>query len=61
MMRVGNDTTRENNRAIKRTKKVHGVLEYTEKQFEKYTLCPCCTYFLSKTVRLEALQGFKIP
>jgi hypothetical protein len=61
IMHVDNDTTNKNNWALKRTKKVHGVIEYTEKQFEKYTLCPCCTNFSSKTVRLVALQGFKIP
>jgi hypothetical protein len=47
MMQVGNDTTEESNQAIERTMKVHGVIEYTEKQFEKYTLCHCCTNFLS--------------
>jgi hypothetical protein len=31
----GNDTTEESNRAIKRTKKVHGVIELTEKQFQR--------------------------
>jgi hypothetical protein len=36
MMHVGNDTTEESSRAIKRTKKVHGVIEYIEKQFQKY-------------------------
>jgi hypothetical protein len=36
MMHVGNDTTEERNRAIKRTRKVHGVIEYIEKQFQKY-------------------------
>jgi hypothetical protein len=36
MMHVGNDSTEESNQAIKRTKKVHGVIEYTEKQFQKY-------------------------
>jgi hypothetical protein len=63
MMHVGNDTTEESNRAIKRTKKVHGVIEYIEKQFQKYfsTLCPCCNNFWSKTARLVALCGFKIP
>jgi hypothetical protein len=34
----GNDTTEENNRAIKRTKKVHGVIEHVEKQFQKHFL-----------------------
>jgi dolichyl-phosphate-mannose--protein O-mannosyl transferase len=33
MMHVVNDTTEESSRAIKRTKKVHGVIEYTEKRF----------------------------
>jgi hypothetical protein len=33
---VGNNTTDQSNRAIKRTKKVHGVIEYIEKQFQKY-------------------------
>jgi hypothetical protein len=61
MMHVGNDTTEESNRAIKRTRKVHGVTEYTEKQLEKYILCPCCTNFLRKTVRLVALRRIKIP
>jgi hypothetical protein len=36
MMHVGNDTTKEGNRAIKITKKVHGLVEYIEKQFQKY-------------------------
>jgi hypothetical protein len=36
MMHVGNDTAEERIRAIKRTKKVHGVIEYIEKQFQKY-------------------------
>jgi hypothetical protein len=36
MMHVGNDTTKESIRAIKRTKKVHGVIEYIEKLFQKY-------------------------
>jgi hypothetical protein len=36
MMHVGNNTTEESNRAIKRTMKVHGVIEYIEKQFQKY-------------------------
>jgi hypothetical protein len=35
MMYVGN-TTEESNRAIKRAKKVDGVIEYTEKQFQKH-------------------------
>jgi hypothetical protein len=35
-MHVGNDTTEDSNRANKRTKKVHGVIEYIEKQFQKY-------------------------
>jgi hypothetical protein len=40
MMHVGNDTTEESNWAIKITKKVHGVTEYIEKQFQKYfSLC----------------------
>jgi hypothetical protein len=36
MMHVGNDTTEEINLAIKRTKKVRGMLEYIEKLFQKY-------------------------
>jgi hypothetical protein len=32
----GNDTTEESNQAIKRTKKVHGVIEFIGKQFQKY-------------------------
>jgi hypothetical protein len=36
MMHVENDTSEESNRAIKRTKKAHGVIEYIEKQFQKY-------------------------
>jgi hypothetical protein len=35
-MHVENDTTKESNQAIKRTKKVHVVIEYIEKQFQKY-------------------------
>jgi hypothetical protein len=34
MMYVGNDTTKEINRAIKRTKKLHRVIEHIEKQFQ---------------------------
>jgi hypothetical protein len=36
MMHVGNDTTEEGDDAIKRVRKVHGVIEHTEKQFQKY-------------------------
>jgi hypothetical protein len=36
MMHVGNNTTEESNRGIKITKKVHRVIEYIEKQFQKY-------------------------
>jgi hypothetical protein len=65
MMHVGNDTTEESTRAIKITKKVHGVIEYIEKRFQKYfavfTLCPSCTKISSKTARSVALRGFKIP
>jgi hypothetical protein len=40
MMHVGNNTTEESNRAIKRTKKVHGVIEYRETVSEIFfTLC----------------------
>jgi hypothetical protein len=38
MMHVGNNTTEESNWAIKRTKNVHGVIEYISKQFQKYFL-----------------------
>jgi hypothetical protein len=31
----GNDTTEESSRAIKRTKKVHEVIEHVEKQFQE--------------------------
>jgi hypothetical protein len=71
MMHVGNDTTEESSRAIKRTKKVHGVIEYIEKRFQKYfvpgntfclfTLYPSCTKFSNKTAQSVALMGFKIP
>jgi hypothetical protein len=58
MMHVGNDTTEESSWAIKRTKKVHRVVEYIEKQFQKYffTLCSCCTIFSSRTAHLVALR-----
>jgi Uri superfamily endonuclease len=36
MMHVGNDTTEESSRAMKRTKKVHWVIEYIEKQFQNF-------------------------
>jgi hypothetical protein len=36
VVHVGNDTTNESNGAIKRTKKVQGVIQYIEKQFPKY-------------------------
>jgi hypothetical protein len=36
MLHVGNDVTDTSNRIIKRTKKVHGVIEHTERQFKKY-------------------------
>jgi hypothetical protein len=62
MMHVGNDTTEESNQAIKRTKKVHGVIEYIEKQIQIYfNFMPLLHQLLSKTAHLVALQGFKIP
>jgi hypothetical protein len=36
MLHAGNDTTKESIRTIKRTKKVHRVIEYIEQQFQKY-------------------------
>jgi hypothetical protein len=36
MMHVGNDTTEESNWANKRTKKVHGMIENIQKQFQTY-------------------------
>jgi hypothetical protein len=36
-MPVGNDNTEESSLAIKRTKKLHGVIEYIEKRFQKYS------------------------
>jgi hypothetical protein len=36
MMHVGNNTTEESNWAIKRIKKVQGVIEHIKKQFHKY-------------------------
>jgi hypothetical protein len=52
MMHVGNNTTEESNRAIRRTKKVHGVIEYTEKEFLKY----CSIYALvAPTFRAKQL------
>jgi hypothetical protein len=52
MMHVGNDTTEESNRAIKITKKVHGVIEYIEKQFQKYF--PLCA-LVAPTFRAKSL------
>lgn len=36
MLHVGNDATAESNRAIRRTRKIHGVIEHIERQFQKY-------------------------
>jgi hypothetical protein len=36
MMHMGNNTTEESNRAVKRAKKIHRVIEYIEKQLQKY-------------------------
>jgi hypothetical protein len=36
MIHVGNDTTKGSHRAIKRTRKIHGAIEYIEKQFQDY-------------------------
>jgi hypothetical protein len=33
---VGYDTTKESNQAIKRTKKIHEVIEHIEEQLQKY-------------------------
>jgi hypothetical protein len=53
MIRVGNDTAKESNPAIKRTKKVHGVIEHIEKQLQKY-------FVLGKNIAIAELTvGFK--
>jgi hypothetical protein len=36
MMHVGNDTTEESDDAIKRVRRVHGVIAHIQKQFQKY-------------------------
>jgi hypothetical protein len=62
MMHVRNDTTKESNRAIKRTESTRGDRTYRETVSEIFfILCPCCTKFFSKTACLVALWGFKIP
>jgi hypothetical protein len=38
MLHVGNDATKESSRPFKRTERVHGVTEHTEKQFQKYVV-----------------------
>jgi hypothetical protein len=38
MTHTGNDTTEKSNQAIKRTNKVHGVIEHIEKEFQKYSV-----------------------
>jgi hypothetical protein len=62
MMHVGNDATKESNWAIKRTKKVHRVIEYIEKQSQKYVLLYALVApnFRAKQL-VVALWGFKIP
>jgi hypothetical protein len=53
MMHVGNDTTEENDDAIKRVRKVHGVIKNIEKQFQKY-------FVPSKNIAIdESTVGFK--
>jgi hypothetical protein len=52
-MHVGNDTTEESDDAIKRVRKVHGVIEHIEKQFQKY-------FVPSKNIAIdESTVGFK--
>jgi hypothetical protein len=53
MLPVGNDTTKESNDVIKRVRKVHGVIEPIEKQFQKY-------FVPSKNTAIdESTVGFK--
>jgi hypothetical protein len=53
MLHVGNDVTDASNRTIKRTNKVHGVIEHIEKQFQKY-------FVPGKNVAIdESAVGFK--
>jgi hypothetical protein len=63
MMHAGNDTTEESNWAIRRTKKVHGMIKYTEKQFQKhfFHFMPLLHQLFEQIVCLVALRGFKIP
>jgi hypothetical protein len=49
----GSDTTEESRRAIRRTKKVHGVIEHVEKQFQK-------NFVPNKNIPIdESAVGFK--
>jgi hypothetical protein len=49
----GNDTTKESNWDVKRTKEVHGVREHIEEQFQK-------TFVLDKSIAIdESTVGFK--
>jgi hypothetical protein len=63
LMHVENNTTKESIWAIKRTMKGHWVIEYIEKQFQKYfsLYAFVALTFQAKEARFVALQGFKIP
>jgi hypothetical protein len=57
MMHVGNDTTEESKWAIKRTKKVQGVIEYIEKQFKKKKFMPLLHQLFEQNRSLIGLAG----
>jgi hypothetical protein len=53
MMHVENYSNEESNRAIRKTKRVHGVIKHIEKQFQKY-------FVLGKNFAIdESTVGFK--
>jgi hypothetical protein len=59
MMRVGNDTMEESNRASIRTKKVHGVIKHIEEQFQKYCVPGKITAIDESTVGFKGKIIFK--
>jgi hypothetical protein len=63
MLHVGNNVTDARNRTIERTKKVHGVIKHTEKQFQKYSvpgkMFPLMNQQLVSRARFQDIQPKK--
>ena len=59
MLHVGNDASEESNRGIRRTRKIHGIIEHIERQFQKFFIPGRSVAIDESTIGFKGKVSFK--